>query len=326
MSLRRLAILMLALTILAGQALADEEVAVTIDGNPVSFAEARVYVCAAKSGYEEIVAYYRDFLGLDYWSIPCTDGRSAAEAVKSDVFRELVMMNVFYQMAQADGMTATEADEAAAETDAHEFFTSLSDEERAGFTEADVKAVFLKQKLADRKCSRLLNETDVDEDAVRAAVNPGDYVIYDLCYLSHPLADVDENGASVSLTVAREQEIGRIMLECMKADSPEEAAAAYPELTWGEVSLIAGSPEVDQTLLDTVETMTVGETSGVIKTDYGLFVVRLLDNTDTLAYEDAVDQALYQARVDAFSATYNRLYEQTSCEINESFWDGLTLD
>ena len=86
------------------------------------------------------------------------------------------------------------------------------------------------------------------------------------------------------------------------------------------------SREVDQTLLDTVQTMTVGETSGVIKTDYGLFVVRLLDNTDTLAYEDAVAQALYQARADAFSETYNRLYEQTECEINESFWDELTLD
>ena len=114
MRLRRLAVLMLALMLAGVQALADEETAVTIDGTPVSFAEARVYVCAAKSGYEDIVAYYRDFLGLDYWSIPCSDGRSAAEAVKSDVFRELVMMNVFCQMAQADGMTATADDEAAA--------------------------------------------------------------------------------------------------------------------------------------------------------------------------------------------------------------------
>ena len=324
--LRRLVVLMLALMLAGVQALADEKTAVTIDGTPVSLAEARVYVCAAKSGYEDIVAYYRDFLGLDYWSIPCSDGRSAAEAVKSDVFRELVMMNVFCQMAQGDGMTATADDEAAAESDAHEFFTSLTDAESAGFTEADVKAVFLKQKLADRKCSRLLNEMDVDEAAVRAAVNPGDYVIYDLCYLSHPLAGVDENGETVPLTEAREREIGRTMLDCMCADSPQEAAAAHPELTWGEASLTAGSREVDQTLLDTVQTMTVGETSGVIKTDYGLFVVRLLDNTDTLAYEDAVAQALYQARADAFSETYNRLYEQTECEINESFWDELTLD
>ena len=325
MRLRGWAVLMLALMLVTAQALADEEMAVTIDGNPVSAVEARVYVCAAKSGYEEIVAYYRDFLGLDYWSIPCADGRSAAEAVKSDVLRELVMVNVFWRQALEDGLTSSEADEAAAESDAHEFFTGLSDAERVGFTEADVKAVFLKQKLADRKCSRLLSEMDIDEDAVRAAVKPEDYVIYDVCYLSHPLADVDATGASVSLTPAREREIGQRMLECMQSDSPQEAAAAYPELTWGEASLTTGSNGIDQTLLTAVQALAVGETSDVIKTDYGLFVVRLLDNTDTLAYEDAVDQALYQARMDAFSEIYNRLYAQTDCEINQSFWDALTL-
>lgn len=326
MRLRGLAVLMLALMLAAVQALADEDTAITINGNPVSFDEARVYACAAKSGYEDIVAYYHDFLGLDYWSIPCADGRSAAEAVKSDVLRELVMVNVFCQLALDDGLTTSKADEETAEKDAQEFLASLPEAESAGFTEEDVKAVFLKQRLADRKCSRMLNEMDVDEDAVRAAMSPEDYVIYDLCYLFHSRADVDENGASVSLTPAREQEIGRLMLECMQADSPQEAAAAYPELTWGEASLTAGSGETDQTLLDAVQKLEVGETSDVIKTDYGLFVICLLDNTDTLAYEDAVEQALYQARVDAFSETYNRLYEQTDCEINEAFWDELTLD
>lgn len=326
MRLRWLAVLMLTLMLATVQALADEETAVTINGNPVSFAEARVYACAAKSGYEDIVAYYRDFLGLDYWTIPCDDGRSAAEAVKSDVLRELVMVNVFWRLALDDGLTSSEADKAVAESDAHEFFTSLPDTESTGFTEADVNTVFLKQQLADRKCSRLLNEMDIDEDAVRAAMNPEDYVIYDLSYLFHPLTDVDENGASVSLTPLREQEIGQTMLDCMHAVSPQEAAAAHPELTWGEASLTAGSGEIDPTLLDAVKSLSVGETSGVIKTDYGLFVVSLLDNTNTLAYEDAVDQALYQARQDAFSETYNRLYEQTDCKINESFWEGLTFN
>ena len=54
MRLRRLAVLMLALMLAGVQALADEKTAVMIDGTPVSFAEARVYVCAAKSGYEDL--------------------------------------------------------------------------------------------------------------------------------------------------------------------------------------------------------------------------------------------------------------------------------
>ena len=81
-------------------ALSEENAALTIGGKAVSFTEANIYIINAEKEYESVSKYYKDYLGVDYWSLTYANGMTVSQMVKSDVFKELLMMNVFYAMAQ----------------------------------------------------------------------------------------------------------------------------------------------------------------------------------------------------------------------------------
>lgn len=286
-----------------------EECAFTVNGRNVSSAEARVYMLIYERRYAEIADYYEQFLGLDYWSLTYANGMTAAEVVKSDVFRELVMMNVFYGMALDLRLSLSEEENALCALDANAFCQSLSAADSEGITQKDVQGLFKKQKLADRMYSMLLSQTETDEEAARASVDKALYVTYDVELL-------------LALNEADEDELARLS----ESESWESAAdSSGNRVLYASVSFSAADSDVDAHILSAAKSLEIGEKSGTVKTDYGLFVIRLIDDSDPAAYEAAVEQALYEARAKAFQAEYDDIYFGAEYEINVAFWDTLTL-
>lgn len=302
---RTVALLLIALFLLPA---AVSENAFTVNGQPVSEAEARIYLMNAESSYGDIVAYYRDFLGIDYWSLTTANGMTAAEAVKSDVFRELVMLNVFYAMALDEGVSLTDTEKTACATEAKAYYASLPLSSASALTEADVEDVMRKQRLADRMYSMLLGEIEIDEDAVVASVDPALYRAYDVEYLLSPAGNEQT-----------EEEIERLR------DEESWAGLTDESVIYGTARISSADESADRSLLNAASLLEIGETSGIIKTDYGLFIIRMTDSLDPSAYEDALESALYEARRNAFQADYNALYSDAEYEINVSFWDSVTI-
>lgn len=302
---RTLAAILIALALLPA---ALSENALTVNGQPVTSAEAKIYLRNAESSYGEIVAYYRDFLGIDYWSLTTANGMSAAEAVKNDVFRELVMLNVFCSMARDDGLSLLPDEEDACEAEARAYYASLPLSGADGIREADVIGLMVKQRLADKMYSRLLAGIEIDEEAVAASVDAEKYAVYDVEYLLNPS---DDEGAEEAMNRLRENEDW--------SDKSEEG------VLYGKARISSADENADRALLAAASALDIGGTSGVIKTDYGLFLIRLTDNLDPSAYEEAVKDALYEARAQAFQPDMNALYSEAEYEINVSFWDSVTM-
>lgn len=287
---------------------AVSENAFTVNGQAVPAAEARIYLLNAESSYGEIVRYYRDFLGIDYWSLTTANGMTASEAVKSDVFRELVMLNVFCAMALDEGVSLSPAEESDCAFEAKAYYASLPLASADGLTEADVERLMIKQRLADKMYSMLLGGLEIDEDAVTQSVDPAQYVVYDVEYLLSP---AESERSEEEFDRLREAEIW--------------SAEAGDDLIYGKTRISSADAAADRSLLAAAASLGVGETSGIIKTDYGLFLIRVIDNSDPGAYEEAVENALYDARAQAFRDDYNALYSKAEYEINVSFWDSVTM-
>lgn len=299
----------------------------TVNGQSVSEAEALIYVLNAEKEYEDIAAYYEDFLGVNYWDMEYANGMTVRQMVKMDVFREIIMINVFYEMAVDLKMTLDEAEKSACLTDARAHYQSMSVANADSIDVNDLAKVFEKQKLADRVYSMLLANLDVDETEAFDSVNEEDYITYEIQYLFRQNTDFDENGASVPLSDEKRTQIMKALEDAKNEKNLEALGASLSEMDvfYGETAFVASAPDVDPVLLKTVGNMQPGDTSNVIETDFGLFLIRLTDDTDQTAYSHAVENAVYEMRAAAFEETYNELYAGAEYEINVSFWDSLTI-
>ena len=306
-------------------ACAEENAALIIGGKAVSFTEASIYIINAEKEYESVSKYYEDYLDVDYWSLTYANGMTVSQMIKADVFDQILAMNAFYLMAIESGMRLTENEIALCRKDAEDAYHALSVTDAEKIVLSDLNEVFEKQLLAGRMYSVLLEKTEVDIDAVYASVDPEKYVSYDVEYLFRSFDDFDENGKALYITDQKLSEIENALKEAKSFDSLQSVPDLFPslDLLYGTTSLISGDDTVDKTLLTAAKSLEIGETSEIIKTDFGLFLLRLTDNQSPAAYERAKQEALFEAREYAFLSEKEDLINGYEYEINVSFWNTL---
>lgn len=314
------------------QAECEESRALTVSGVTVEKAEVYIYMLNAEKEYAAIVEYYKTYLGLDYWSLEYANGMTVSQMVKSDVFKEMLMMNVFYAMALEKGLYLTDAESAACLADAQKTYALLPVSYAEHIPADSLKNVYEKQRLADKMYSMLLSEVEIDEEAAVSRVDQSLYSTYEVEYLFRSAADFNENGYYEALSPETEAEIRKAFESAETLESLSEAEALYPHLNlhYAKATFSASDPDIDPVLIREIQTLKPGETGRVLKTDFGLFIIRLLDDSGSAAYEAAIAEALCAAREEAFSEEYNRLFMNAEYEINVSFWDtimpGMTSD
>lgn len=325
MTRKKILSLLLIMMLFLSNAYAESTAALTVGGKPVSFTEANIYIINAEKEYASVCKYYEDYLGIDYWSLTYANGMTVSQMIKADVFDQILSMNAFYLMSLESGMRLTESEIAACRKDAEDAYHALSVTDAEKIDVNELSDVFEKQLLAGRMYSVLLEETEVDMDAVSASVDPAEYVSYDVEYLFRSFDDFDENGKAVYVADKKLREIENALEDAITHPSLASVPDLHPalDLLYGTTSLLSGDDNVDTALLNEARTLAVGETSGIIKTDFGLFLLRLTDNRNPSAYERALEEALYEAREDAFLSEKEDLINAYEYEINVSFWNTL---
>lgn len=302
--------------------------ALVVNGVEASRAEAVFYMFSAQNGYREVAAYYEDFLGVDYWNLKDASGMTVYSMIKADVFRELLMMNVYYEKSKGMGISLSDADARACAEDAQRAYASLTQAQAGKLTPEDIARVLEKQLLADRAYHLLIARTPVDEDAVKAEVNAGDYVLYELEYLYRVNAEIAGDGRLTPISEARKQECLNALNAARELEALISAKAAFPEaeLAYDTLRFLSCDTDIDDKLKTAAMSLAPGETSGVIETDTGWFVMRLTDDSSDEGYQAAVESALYEARKAAYQTEYEREYARAEYVFDVQFWDTLSPD
>ncbi len=324
---KKLLALCLLLSLLAtAPSYAQDDYALIIEGNPVSLTEANIYIINAEQAYSDIASYYEDYLGIDYWSLTYANGMTVSQMIKSDVFDQIKAMNVFYAMALENGMRLTDNEKKACKKDAENAYQALSVTDAEKIDLDALSFVYEKQLLADRMYSVCLDGVTIDEEAVYASVNASDYIKYDVEYLFRSFDDFDENGHQHPLTEEKRASVEDIFQNANAFSSLEEAAFSDTtlDILYGNTVFLSSDPSVDHRLIEAAEALEIGMLSGIIKTDLGLFLIRLLDNSDESAYEAAIQEKLFSAKEEAFLEEKTELIRKCEYEINVSVWRTLT--
>ena len=325
--IKKLLALCLIFSLLAcAPSLAGETYALIIEGEPVSLTEANIYIINAEQAYSDIALYYEDYLGIDYWSLTYANGMTVSQMVKSDVFDEIKSMNIFYAMALENGMLLTEEEKEACRKDAERAYQALSVTDSEKIDINALAFVYEKQLLAGRMYSVCLDEIEIDEEAVWDSVEASEYIQYDVEYLFRSFDDFDENGRQQPLTKEKQAAIKSVFQNAEAYSSFEEAALSDVtlDILYGKTTFLSSDSTVDHRLIEAASGLEIGQLSGIVETDLGLFLIRLLDNTDASAYEAAIAEKLFSEKEAAFLPEKTALIRDCEYEINVSVWRALT--
>ena len=306
---RTLLVFILLLSLILATACA--ETALTVNGSEISSRECSAWMWLVKQSYSEMVNYYEKALGINYWYLTYANGQTVWDSVKSDAFKQLVMIEVFCGLAREDGIGLNAGEMNQCES------ASLEIPEGQGFDREDLLKMLEKRLLAQKALSYRLSLVEIDEESILSGIDREAYTAYEVEYLYAPLYVYAENETK------REQCLTALMsLKEFEGDYAD-AARLNAFLVAGNMTLCPADCDNDMALLNAARALSRGETSEPITTDYGLFMIRLLDDSDDSLYEAEVEKRLLEARKRAYRVEYNRLYAQAEYSLNAEYWDTL---
>lgn len=289
---------------------------ITINGDKYYLEDLTYYFYNTELSYN----YMNQLYGGYYWDMTYdyTTGETVRDHAKSEAINNIIYTEVLYREALAHGYTLTgeEADEIKEDVNLILNEGGLSDKfiKKNGFTPEYLTEILTKFKLADRYREDVIDLLYIDEEAIKADIDYEEYRQYDIEYvfISTTKTVEDEEGKSTNEDMTEEEKkaaYDKIADLREKALTAEDWSELIPEdeedLKYREYSLLANNTTFPDNFKETVLAMENDEISDIIETEDGYYVVRMVNNNSSKAYDSAVADAIEKAENEAFMNEYN---------------------
>lgn len=292
-----------------------------------------IYLVEAQyNGYESL---YQQMYGSTYWEMEDVDdaGRNGASAAKKSVMDSIKQREILCMEAEKLGYTLTDEEKKACADDVKEAIEGMADGQKkiAGLDEKTLTEVFEKNALAEKYRQVIISESGIDREALKATVKKEDYHQYTLQYykVSNKTGSGDEQ-----TDVTEEQK--QLNLENMKA-LKEKAATAEDFsklLEENDTTGIQGPQSQDLVQKDMKDSsfltsklrkklikMNNDEISDVIEGEDGYYLVKMVNNDDSEAYDNECESVISTEETKLFNERFDQISPGYSTEV-QSYWKG----
>lgn len=304
------------------------------------------YIYEGESQGEEMASLYSQIYGegYDYWNAEADDdGNTNATLLADNVITEATEDFVLYQSAIDNGYEATEEDKKTAQDNTNTAINGMSGKQKmiTGLSKDDVYNVLLMQTVGERYKKDVITSLDLDYDEITADITKKDYKQYDLeyYYVSTAGTETDEDGNTIELTkdeIAAKKEIMENFAKNVESaedfstvlgtDEDGNAVTSNDDgieyTAEGQMIAKDGFAGLDKY----IKKMKVGEVSDVLKGTDGYYIVKLIDNTSTESYDNAISEAKKTAEEDAFDEEYTSNIESNYIvNVDYDIWDNIAV-
>ncbi len=267
---------------------------------------------AEKEGqvYEEM---YQNIFSESYWDTEYEEGKTFREVAKEDAYENGIMYTIFEKEAKKAGYTLSEEETADCEKEATEEYAGLSKEQRKAIGLDRDAFIALKKKvsLGNKYYDALMEGVEINEDKVTSLILPEDYVQYDVDYLY----------------AERKELLEPYLAKALEGEDFEAIAEEKPEeLEAGHIGFLEGDFLLGEAFEKEALKLSNGETSDqIVKEEDGYYIVRMVDDYSTDSYVEACEEAILNARNEAFQSAYEKIKEGYEIEKFNSGWDSLVI-
>lgn len=285
-----------------------------IDGSTFSVSEAMLYLTTEKNLYEQSC-------GTDIWDKKIGDV-TFEEYVKNSVKNQLAEIKTLNLLAKNKKIKLSDEEKEKAESDAESYFNALTDTEKKYMNVKleTVSNAYMEYRLADKVYAELVKDinpeiSDADAKVIKVAS------IYAKTYT------LDDKGNRVEYTdeekAKSKQNIEEILTEINNGGDFMTIAANNTDAD--QVEYQFGKGEMIKEFEDAAFLLKTDETSGVIETSDGYYIIKCISDYLADETQENKDLMIQNKKNEAFREIYNPFVKKLSSEFNENVWKKISF-
>ncbi len=306
-----------------------KEPIVTIDGKRIYLDDFLYDIYLVEREGNQLETYYQTHFGCSYWDYSYNN-MTLRESAKNSILAEVVMYELLNDQAEKKGLelTAEELNKVAATVNSISNDSSKEDLNQIGLNRELLEKSCKIHALGDKYRSYLSKDIFIDEKAVRNSINREDYLEYITEYLYLPTV-LYEDGTISPLSEGEKayayqlsQKIHKKLLAGLGFD---DLLNQYSSLQYDTRNFVYGDTNVESAYQEAAIVLGKDNYSSVVTTDYGYYIIHMIDNNSSSRYEQAVEDAIDAEEEKQFTALYNKLKDNYDITINFDYWDTITI-
>lgn len=296
--------------------------------------EAVYSIYQVENQYNQYSSIYQQLYGKTYWEMEDVDskGRNGASAAKKQVMDSLKQREILYMEAQKRGYSLTAEEEKTAEDNVADTMKNFTDKQKSleGLDEKTLKSEFKKNALAEKFRQILIKESGVDEEALKATVNKKDYRQYTLQY--YKVSNQETSGEETKEVSAEQKQTNLTNMQALqeKAKTAEDFTKLLDDndktgIQYQTENLIKkdlkDSTFLNKKLRKQIMKMDNGQISDIIEGDDGYYLIKMVNNDDSEAYDNQCQSVVNEEETKQFNARYAEFAPNYVTEV-QSYWKG----
>lgn len=296
--------------------------------------EAVYSIYQVENQYNQYSSIYQQLYGKTYWEMEDVDskGRNGASAAKKQVMDSLKQREILYMEAQKRGYSLTAEEEKTAENNVTDTMKNFTDKQKKleGLDEKTLKSEFKKNALAEKFRQILIKESGVDEEALKATVNKKDYRQYTLQY--YKVSNQETSGEETKEVSAEQKQTNLTNMQALqeKAKTAEDFTKLLDDndktgIQYQTENLIKkdlkDSTFLNKKLRKQIMEMDNGQISDIIEGDDGYYLIKMVNNDDSEAYDNQCQSVVNEEETKQFNARYAEFAPNYVTEV-QSYWKG----
>lgn len=295
--------------------------------------EAVASIYAVEAQYNMYESFYQQIYGSSYWEMENVDdaGRNGASAAKKQVMDSIKQREVLCMEAEKLGYTLTDEEKTAAHDSAAQEREAMTDGQKkiSGLDEKSLNAVFEKNALAEKYRQVIIAESGIDRDALKAEVKKEDYRQYTLQY--YMVSNKDGSGEEETDVSDEQKQTNLANMKALqeKAKTAEDFSKLLEEGDDTGINAVADQKLVAKDMDDSsfltkklrkkIIKMNNDEISDVIEGEDGYYLIKMVNNDDSEAYDEQCDSVVTTEENRLFQAKYDEIVLGYTMEV-QSYW------
>lgn len=312
-----------------------KSIVVTVNDQNVYLNEVMYYISAVESTGAQYDAAYQQYTGASYWDQKDPNdpkSLSMREQAKNYVLDTAELYEILYDKAVKGKYTLTDDEKTQAGTNADQILNQMSKDQLkvTGFTKDVLVKVQEKLTLSGKYYKDLVDSFDIDDDGIKASIKRDDYKQYKTEYLFVPTTKYDENYKSVDLSAdekaAAKTAITAALDKVKAGEEFSKIKEADDKLTSSTLDFVVDDGSAEKEYQEAAMKLDKGAyTTDIIETATGYYIIKMVDNNSSDAYDKEVSTAISKAEDDAFKAEYEKMKKDYKITVNNKVWDPIVI-
>lgn len=309
-----------------------KEVVVSVGDMDISMLKGMFLIYSMEVQGNSYASYYESLYGTDYWEMPYDEnGKTTRDIYKEETMAALIQYAVLHDCATKNGMSLTqeELDKNAAFVEDLTEVLSAEETERGGFTKENLRETGEWMMLGEKYYGMMTDNLGITKESVEATFNKEDYKEYETEYIYLATTYYDEAynicEESEEVIQARSAQMQDYYEQVVAGTSFEELAAANEALIHNTRTFLADGDEAEKLYKSAAAKLEVGEVCAPVQTEYGIYLIRMVDDNCTKTYEATVEAEYEVQRSEAFRAAYEVLLAEYEVKVNMDVWNDVIL-